>query len=50
VRVDKRILAALNAKHAFTDSLANTENIGKASQELTTVWNEKHPDDQIVIA
>jgi hypothetical protein len=47
VRVDKRIINALNASGAFTGRLVNGENVGKTSEELAALWNAAHPDDQI---
>ena len=47
VRVDKRILAALNTPGAFTGQITNSEHIGKTSDELAALWNEEHPDDLI---
>jgi hypothetical protein len=47
VRVDKRILSALNASGVFTGNIRNGENIGKTSQEITALWNAEHPDDPI---
>ena len=47
VRVDKRMLVALNTPGAFIGKIKNSENLGKTSQELVGLWNEKHLDDQI---
>ncbi len=47
VRVDKRILSALNSNGGFTGKLLHAENIGKSSDDLVTLWNEKHPEDLI---
>jgi len=47
VRVDKRILSALNAPGAFTGKLVNPENVGKGSKDLVALWNQDHPDDKI---
>ena len=47
VRVDKRMLAALNAPGAFRGSMRNKGNIGKTSQQLAELWNEDHPHDPI---
>jgi predicted metal-dependent enzyme (double-stranded beta helix superfamily) len=49
VRVDKRILSALNASGAFTGAIHNNENIGKTKQQIAALWNETHPDDLIVL-
>ena len=49
VRVDKRMVAALNAPGAFTGKIKNSENLGKTSHELAELWNEKHRDDQITL-
>ena len=47
VRVDKRILSALNSNGAFTGKLLHAENIGKTSDDLAALWNEKYPEDLI---
>jgi len=40
VRVDKRILAAVNQKGAFSGRIANASNIGLRSDDLVVFWNE----------
>ena len=47
VRVDKRMVAALNAPGAFSGKIRNRENIGKSSYELVELWNEEHLDDPV---
>ena len=47
VRVDKRILSAINSIGAFSGKITNNENIGKTSAELEALWNEAHPGDPI---
>ncbi len=47
VRVDKRVLRALNAEGAFRGRIINKENIGKSRQDLVALWNAEHPDDPI---
>jgi hypothetical protein len=47
VRVDKRVLRALNAEGAFRGTLANTEHIGKRAADLVALWNDEHPDDPV---
>ena len=47
VRVDKRIISALNADGAFSGKLIHGENVGKTSQELAALWNKEHPEDLI---
>jgi hypothetical protein len=47
VRVDKRIISALNANGAFSGKLINAENVGKTSQEIAALWNKDHPEDPI---
>lgn len=49
VRVDKRIISALNAPGAFTGNIKNGENIGKTTEEIADLWNTEHPDDLIVL-
>ena len=47
VKVDKRVLRALNAAGAFRGHLINAENIGKTSDDLVAMWNEAHPEDPV---
>jgi len=47
VRVDKRILSALNVPGAFTGKVNNNANIGKTTEEIVNLWNEEHPEDLI---
>ncbi len=47
VRVDKRILSAINSADGFAGKITNNENIGKTSAELEGMWNEAHPEDPI---
>jgi hypothetical protein len=49
VRVDKRLLSALNTPNAFGGEITNSANIGKTSQEIAAIWNEEHTDDPIAI-
>ncbi|MBI5934716.1 MAG: hypothetical protein HY867_13505 [Chloroflexi bacterium] len=48
VRVDKRILSAINSIDGFAGKITNNENIGKTSAELEEMWNEAHLEDPIV--
>lgn len=48
VRIDKRILRALNTEGAFRGRMTHPENIGKTGEELVALWNEHHPDDLVV--
>jgi hypothetical protein len=45
VRVDKRIVSALNGPDAFTGRIKNKENIGKTTSEIVAQWNQDHPDN-----
>ena len=47
VKVDKRILRALNAPEAFRGHIINKENIGKTRDDFIEMWNADHPDDPI---
>lgn len=47
VRVDKRIVSALNAPGALAGRIRNSESIGKTSAELAALWNEEYPDNPI---
>lgn len=47
VRVDKRMLTALNTPGAFTGKIRNKENIGKTSQQLSERWDEENPGDPV---
>ncbi len=47
VKVDKRIIRALNAPGAFRGKITHAENIGKSSSDLVALWNAEHPDDPV---
>ncbi len=47
VRVDRRILRALNAPGTLRGKLLNPENVGKTTGELVQQWNGAHPNDPI---
>jgi len=47
VRVDKRILHALNAAGAFRGRIIHAENIGKNEMDLRALWDEANPDDLV---
>jgi hypothetical protein len=47
VKVDKRLLRALNGEGAFRGHLINGENVGKSSDDLVALWNRDHPDDPV---
>ena len=49
VRVDKRIISALNSNGAFSGKLLRGENVGKTSNDLAMLWNEDHPEDLIPV-
>ena len=49
VRVDKRIISALNVPGAFTGKVNNSANIGMSTEEMVQLWNEEHPTDLIVL-
>lgn len=47
VKVDKRILRALNGDGAFRGKLINAENVGLTSDQLVEIWDAHHPGDQV---
>ena len=47
VRVDRRILNAVNAPGALRGKLRNAENVGKKLADLIEQWNLAHPEDPI---
>lgn len=47
VRVDLRLLRALNTQGAFEGELVNADNIGKSADELVQIWNLAHPEDPV---
>ncbi len=47
VKVDRRIIRALNAPGAFRGKIVHSENIGKTSGDLAAMWNAEHPDDPV---
>src|SRR5215213_5158124 len=46
VRVDKRIINALNVPGSFSGKGNNNANIGKSTDEIVDQWNEANPDDR----
>ena len=46
-RADGAIISGLNTAGLFTGDVVNRENIGKSGDELTTLWNEQHPEDPV---
>ena len=49
VRLDKRIVSALNAPGAFTGKINNSGNVGMTTQDIVALWNEDHPDDLVAL-
>ncbi len=49
-RPDTAFGNGLNVPGIFTGTIINRENIGKTSEELVVMWNEKNPDDQVVFS
>lgn len=49
VRVDKRLVTALNTPGAFKGTVRNKEKIGKTTQDLAAQWDEDHPNDLVVL-
>lgn len=49
VRVDKRIVSALNVPGSFTGRINNSANIGMTTPEIAAMWNEENPDNPIVL-
>jgi len=47
VRVDKRIISALNVPGSFTGRINNSANIGMTSAEMAALWNEENPNNPI---
>jgi hypothetical protein len=47
VRVDKRILAALNQEGIFSGNILNASHIGLSSDDLVEMWNQEHPEDLV---
>jgi hypothetical protein len=47
VRVDRRIVSALNVPGAFTGKVDNNDNVGKTTREMVEIWNAANPEDQI---
>jgi hypothetical protein len=48
-RPDKHLKAKLNAPGAFEGEISNREYVGMTGDELVALWNEKHPEDPVVI-
>ena len=47
VRVDKRIIAALNAPGRFNGMIRNGKNVGIDTAAFIRLWDEEHPEDPI---
>ena len=47
VRVNKRLVSALNDPGSFTGRINNSANIGMTSPEIAALWNEANPDNLI---
>jgi len=47
VRVDLRLLRALNSADAFRGRIINAANIGKSVDDLVALWNADHLDNLI---
>ncbi len=47
VKLKKRMAQALNTPGVFQGKIANAENIGKSSDELVEMWNNKHRNNLI---
>ncbi|HSL46428.1 MAG TPA: hypothetical protein VK897_23540 [Anaerolineales bacterium] len=49
IRLDKRIISALNAPGAFAGNVHNGKNIGMSTAQIVQLWNDEHPGDLIVV-
>jgi hypothetical protein len=47
VKVDTRILRALNAPGAFRGTIVHAQNLGLSTHDLVAQWNFQHPDDEV---
>jgi hypothetical protein len=47
VRVDVRILRALNMPGAYRGKIINAGNIGQGAAELVALWNQANPGDPV---
>ncbi|MGC1378415.1 MAG: hypothetical protein WA821_19440 [Anaerolineales bacterium] len=47
VKLDARVINALNTKDKFEGEIVNAENIGKSSDDLVALWNTAHPDNPV---
>ena len=47
VRVDSRIINALNIPGAFRGEVLNSENIGRSSENIVVQWNLDNPTDRV---
>ena len=48
VKLDQRLLNAVNANGAFNGKIINPENVGKTADDLVALWNADHPEDPVV--
>jgi hypothetical protein len=47
VKVDRRVLGALNTNGKFRGHITNADSIGQSADALVARWNEEHPDDPV---
>lgn len=48
VTPDNKVLNRMPLK-LFKGQIINREHIGKTPAELITIWNEKHPEDPVIV-
>jgi hypothetical protein len=46
-RMDNFLKTSLNTPGTFSGTILKSENIGKTSEELVTLWNNDHPEDLV---
>lgn len=47
-RADPVFAYGLNRNGEFEGSIINRENIGMTSDQLVQIWNDNHPEDQVI--
>jgi hypothetical protein len=48
-RADSVFANSLNIPGTFSGTIQNSEHIGMSGDDLVQIWNDRHPEDQVVL-
>ncbi|NTU56458.1 MAG: hypothetical protein HGA79_09440, partial [Anaerolineales bacterium] len=48
-RADPVFANSLNIPGTFSGTIQNSEHIGMSGDDLVQIWNDRHPEDQVVL-